>query len=54
LERLFSCNSESITAAHVRDHSTAVSTAMTCSVQKCNWLCCDVGCHVFKNRQRII
>jgi len=24
LERLFSCNSESITAAHVRDHSTAM------------------------------
>jgi len=50
LERLFSCNSESITAVHVRDHSTA----MICSVQKCNWLCCNVGCHVFRNRQRII
>jgi len=50
LERLFSCNSESITAAHVRDHSTA----MICSVQKCYWLCCNVGCHVFRNRQRII
>jgi len=24
LERLFSCNSESITAAHVKDHSTAM------------------------------
>jgi len=24
------------------------------SVQKCNWLCCNVGCHVFRNRQRII
>ena len=24
LERLFSCNSESITAAHVRDHSAAM------------------------------
>jgi len=44
----FSCNSESITAAHVRDHSTA----MICSVQKCNRLCCNVGCHVFRNRQR--
>jgi len=33
----------------VRDHSTA----MICSVQKCNWLCCNVGCHVFRNRQRI-
>ena len=50
LERLFSCNSESITAAHVRDHSTA----MICSVQICNWLCCDVGCHVFRNRQHTI
>jgi len=30
LERLFSCNSESITAAHVRDHSPA----MIFSVQK--------------------
>jgi len=39
LERLFSCNSEGITAAHVRDHSTA----RICSVQKCNWLCCNVG-----------
>jgi len=29
----------SITAAHVRDHSTA----MLCSVQKCNWLCCNVA-----------
>jgi len=38
LERLFSCKSESITAAHVRDHSTA----MICSLQKCNWLCCNV------------
>jgi len=50
LERLFSCNSESITAAHVTDHSTA----MICSVRKCNWLCCNVGCQVFRNRQRII
>jgi len=50
LERLFSCKGESITAAHVRDHSTA----MVCSVQKCKWLCCNVGCHVFRNRQRII
>jgi len=50
LERLFSCNSESITAARVRDHSTAIS----CFVQKFNRLCCNVGCHVFKSRQRII
>jgi len=50
LERLFSCNSESITAAHVRDHSTA----MIFSVQKCNWLCCNASCHVFRNRQQII
>ena len=49
LERLFPYNSESITAAHVRDHSTA----KICSVQKRNWLCCNVGCHVFRNRQRI-
>jgi len=48
LESFFSCNSESITAAHVRDHSTA----MICSEQKCNWFCCNVGCHVFRNRQR--
>jgi len=44
LERLFSCNSGSITAAHVRDDSTA----MICFVQKCNWLCFIVGCHVFR------
>ena len=50
LETLFSCDCESITAAHVRDHSTA----MICSVQKCNWLCCNVGFHVFRNRQPII
>jgi len=50
LERLFSCNSASITAAHVRGHSTA----MISSVQKCNWLCWNVGCHVFRNKQRII
>jgi len=31
----------SFIAAHVRDHSTA----MICLVQKCNWLCCNVGCH---------
>jgi len=48
LERLFSCNSEIVAAAHVRDHSTA----MICSVQKCNWLCCNVSCHVFRNRPR--
>jgi len=50
LKRLFSCNSESITAAHVRDHSTA----MICFAQKCNWLCFNVGCHVFRNRQRTV
>jgi len=49
LEKLFSCNSESVAAAHVRDHSTVI----ICSIQKCNWLCCNVGCHVFRNRQRI-
>ena len=50
LEKLFSCNSESITAARVRDHSTAI----ICFAQKCKWLCCNVGCHVFRNGQRII
>jgi len=50
LKRLFSCNSGSITAVHVRDHSTA----MICSVRKCNWICCNVGCHAFRNKQRII
>jgi len=50
LETLFSCDSESTTAAHVRDHSTV----MICSVQKCNWLCCNVGCQIFRNRQCII
>jgi len=50
LERLFSCDNESITAAHVRDHSRAIFF----SVQKRNWLCCNVGCHIFTNRQRII
>jgi len=49
LERLFPCNSGSITAAHVRNYSAA----MICFVQKCNWLCCNVGCHVFRNRQRV-
>jgi len=49
-ERLFSCNSESITAAHVRDHSTAI----ICFVQKFNGLCFNIGCHVFRNRQHII
>ena len=44
LERLFSCSIKSITAAHVRDHSTA----MICFVQKCNWLCCNVSCDVFR------
>ena len=39
-----------ITAAHVKDHSTA----MICSVQKCNWLCCNIGYHVFGNRQHIV
>jgi len=34
LEKLFSCNSESITAGHVKDHSTAI----ICFVQKFNRL----------------
>jgi len=50
LERLVSCKSESFTAAHVREHSTA----MFCSVQKCYWLYCNVVYHVFSNRQCII
>jgi len=50
LERLFSCNSGSITAAHVRDDSTA----MICFVQKCNWLCFNAGCHVFTNRHAYV
>ena len=50
LEKLFSCNSESITAARVRDHSTTI----ICFAQKCKWLCCNVGCHVFRNGKRII
>ena len=51
LERLVPCCSEDITAAHVRDHSTAIISF----VQKCNWFfCCNVGCHVFRNRQGII
>ena len=51
LEKLFSCNSESITAAaRVRGHSTTI----ICFAQKCKLLFCNVGCHVFRNRQRII
>jgi len=34
----------------MRNHSTA----MICFVQKCNWLCSNAGCHVFRNRQRKI
>ena len=30
------------------------STAMFCFVQKCHWLCCNFGWHVFRNRQRKI
>jgi len=50
LERLFSCNIESITAAHVKDHSTAI----ICFAQKFNELCFNADCHVFTNIQRII
>jgi len=35
-------NNKSLTAARVKDHSTA----MICFIQKCNCLCCNVGCHV--------
>jgi len=45
-ERLFSWNSETFTA--VGDHSKA----MICFMQKCNWFCCNVGRHIFRNRQR--
>jgi len=50
LERSLSWNNECFTAAHVRDHNAA----MICFVQKCNWLCCNVGCQVFGNRERKI
>jgi len=50
VRKRFSCNSESITGAPVRDHNTS----MMYFVQKFNWLCCNVSCHVFRNRQRII
>jgi len=50
LESFFSCNSESITAAQAKDHSAA----MICFMHKCSWLCCNVGCRIFRNRQRII
>jgi len=39
-----------ISGAHVRDHITAI----ICFVQKFNGLCFNVGCHVFRNRQRMI
>jgi len=41
-KRSLSWNNKSLTAARVRDHRTA----MICFVQKCNWLCCNVGCHI--------
>jgi len=50
LQKLFSCNGKSITAARVRDHSTTI----VCFAQKFYGLCFNVGCHVFRNRQRII
>jgi len=34
----------------MEDHNTA----MSCFVEKCNWLYCNVACHVFTNRQRKI
>jgi len=39
---IFLKQGESFTAAHVRDHSRA----MIGFVQKCNWLCCNIGCHI--------
>jgi len=50
LEWLFSLNSDGFTAAHVRDYTTA----WICFAWKCNWFCCNVGCHLFKKRQRKI
>ena len=50
-ETSLSRNDESLTAARVRDHSII---AMICFAQKCNWLCRNVGCHVFRNRHRKI
>jgi len=47
LERSLSLNNEGFASANVRDHSAA----MICFVQKCNWLCWNVGCHVFRKRQ---
>ena len=35
---------------HVQDYNAAI----VWFVQKCNWFCCNVGCHVLRNRQRKI
>jgi len=45
---LFSCNSDSFTAAHMKDHSIA----WIWFSWKCILFCCNVGCHVFRTRQR--
>jgi len=37
---------ESLTAAHVR----TTGESMICFVQKCNWVCYNFGCLVFRNR----
>jgi len=34
----------------VKDHSIA----LICFAWKCIWFCCNVGCHVFRSRQRKI
>ena len=51
LERLFSWNSESFTGAHVRD----CSTAWIWFTWRCNlFFFCNIGFHVFRNKQRKI
>ena len=50
LEKLFSCNSESITAAHVRDNSTPI--VVLC--RNVNGFTVTLVVTVFRNRQRII
>jgi len=37
-------------AAHLRDQSKA----MIFFVENCNWICCNVGCHVFRNSAKFI
>jgi len=39
---------------HPRSGVPVHNTAMICFVQKYNWLSCNVGCHVYINKQRKI